>query len=836
MIRRILTALTAPITDRLDHVLEQLGDLDAAVADIDGDAWTELVAVQVALGRHYTEGRLLPQSVAALVAKLAAERDTATEAAKAHRRELDILHPHIARLLKIDNSCDVGAAVDRAEQNRKTRFAHARELVDVRTALKPWTDGHQNHDNAGTVVSELVADWTGQEAMLESRLERNRELVADRDRLKAELDLLRDRVGAANGLSTMLERVNAQRDHLDAALTDARAALDATRANLDKIVAERTKLEMQLAAERDCGQEGVFCATAPGCARHWEIRNRQLVEERDALASAYSNVSRNLTAAMERVNSQRAEVLAEYLRTEDMDTKVAKLEADLSACAAECNRLSHRLQSERNCGQDDVCATAPGCARHWQERSRELAADRDRLAAKLAASDYTPEARALVRIMSAHGYRCEPGIGWGRLGKRAVPTQEAIEGIEAELRDASTEAERLAAQLEEREDDHLTLLAIREKLTDYVVEHRLGGQKLQVVVDHVLADARSVADSEYKGGLRSDEFNRMNAALFGAGIKGGPGGWRWHSDPAGTTFGTLAAFCRLMLERLDIGDAPEEERAPTLPLDREHLGRIVREVWIAWAKEQPNPKPSWLVPWEGLSEPDKEVDRRIGKRLAMEGVVVIEGQLERAETQIDILRRQRDAIGVGNEALHKLADCAKAQSARLDPDGTAKPLTRIVSHTESVEYVGPGTPLANPEHVAADGTRTPLAAIATPKSAEDVVREAVADVNKSAELRAAGWRYKPHHGWAFGSYAVGYVANTDDAHAMMLTDRAKATAPTTPRDTLADPQPGDLYIDGDGDAWLYTRTPILCARMVLPSGLRPATPEEAAKIRKDNGL
>lgn len=50
--------------------------------------------------------------------------------------------------------------------------------------------------------------------------------------------------------------------------------------------------------------------------------------------------------------------------------------------------------------------------------------------------------------------------------------------------------------------------------------------------------------------------------------------------------------------------------------DRETLGRIVREVWIEWANEQPNPKASWLVPWDGLSEPDKEVDRRIGERLA----------------------------------------------------------------------------------------------------------------------------------------------------------------------------------------------------------------------------
>lgn len=53
---------------------------------------------------------------------------------------------------------------------------------------------------------------------------------------------------------------------------------------------------------------------------------------------------------------------------------------------------------------------------------------------------------------------------------------------------------------------------------------------------------------------------------------------------------------------------------------REDLGKMVRDEWVAWAKEQPNPKPSWLVPWDGLSEPDKEVDRRIGERLYRAGM------------------------------------------------------------------------------------------------------------------------------------------------------------------------------------------------------------------------
>lgn len=44
----------------------------------------------------------------------------------------------------------------------------------------------------------------------------------------------------------------------------------------------------------------------------------------------------------------------------------------------------------------------------------------------------------------------------------------------------------------------------------------------------------------------------------------------------------------------------------------EKLGRRVREVWVKWAKEQENPKKSWLVEYDDLDEKDKEVDRRIG--------------------------------------------------------------------------------------------------------------------------------------------------------------------------------------------------------------------------------
>lgn len=53
-----------------------------------------------------------------------------------------------------------------------------------------------------------------------------------------------------------------------------------------------------------------------------------------------------------------------------------------------------------------------------------------------------------------------------------------------------------------------------------------------------------------------------------------------------------------------------------LPFNREDYGRFVREEWVRWAQEQPEPKPSWLVPYDELSEADKEADRRIGECIA----------------------------------------------------------------------------------------------------------------------------------------------------------------------------------------------------------------------------
>ena len=53
----------------------------------------------------------------------------------------------------------------------------------------------------------------------------------------------------------------------------------------------------------------------------------------------------------------------------------------------------------------------------------------------------------------------------------------------------------------------------------------------------------------------------------------------------------------------------------------EELGRMVRNVWLAWAWGQPDPKPSWLVPWEDLDEGQRAVDIAIGRALFDHGAI-----------------------------------------------------------------------------------------------------------------------------------------------------------------------------------------------------------------------
>jgi len=53
----------------------------------------------------------------------------------------------------------------------------------------------------------------------------------------------------------------------------------------------------------------------------------------------------------------------------------------MSATCAWCQDLAAKQHAD--CGQDGVCALAPGCDRHWGERCRELMAERDEARAEV---------------------------------------------------------------------------------------------------------------------------------------------------------------------------------------------------------------------------------------------------------------------------------------------------------------------------------------------------------------------------------------------------------------------------------------------------------------------
>lgn len=65
---------------------------------------------------------------------------------------------------------------------------------------------------------------------------------------------------------------------------------------------------------RDCGQRGV-CRTPPGCARHWEERNRELLRENEVLRSNSDHLSSENASLARQVESMamRIESLAEEL-------------------------------------------------------------------------------------------------------------------------------------------------------------------------------------------------------------------------------------------------------------------------------------------------------------------------------------------------------------------------------------------------------------------------------------------------------------------------------------------------------------------------------------------
>jgi hypothetical protein len=78
--------------------------------------------------------------------------------------------------------------------------------------------------------------------------------------------------------------------------------------------------------------------------------------------------------------------------------------------------------------------------------------------------------------------------------------------------------------------------------------------------------------------------------------------------------------------------------------ERDRLGRIVRDLWISWAESQPNPKPSWLVPYDQLSDTYKEADIVIGVGLMHEFYAETTGERMRFERLMQLAVVLRDEL------------------------------------------------------------------------------------------------------------------------------------------------------------------------------------------------
>jgi hypothetical protein len=110
----------------------------------------------------------------------------------------------------------------------------------------------------------------------------------------------------------------------------------------------------------------------------------------------------------------------------------------------------------------------------------------------------------------------------------------------------------------------------------------------------------------------------------------------------------------------DIGEAAETaaEALSIRPVgprpSREELGHRIREVWVRWAREQADPKSSWLLPWEDLDDGQREVDMRMGEALFGLGMVwsPVPSPLPDSETEWGCRDRHGrvHSVGVENEA------------------------------------------------------------------------------------------------------------------------------------------------------------------------------------------
>lgn len=130
------------------------------------------------------------------------------------------------------------------------------------------------HDSAGR---DVVAVQRANAILIAAMRNALPELLAaarERDALRQRVSDLRFALGDNAGWFDRARKAEAERD-------DWRRAAKYQNRQWSQKCTEATELRASLEKARDCGQDTV-CVLSPGCQRHWEERNRELVAERDA--------------------------------------------------------------------------------------------------------------------------------------------------------------------------------------------------------------------------------------------------------------------------------------------------------------------------------------------------------------------------------------------------------------------------------------------------------------------------------------------------------------------------------------------------------------------------
>jgi hypothetical protein len=127
-------------------------------------------------------------------------------------------------------------------------------------------------------------------------------------------------------------------------------------------------------------------------------------------------------------------------------------------------------------------------------------------------------------------------------------------------------------------------------------------------------------------------------------------GERWAKAPACCKH--CGAPCRCLCHGGPATDVPDRSRP---------LGKLVRDVWVRWAKEQPDAKPSWLVPWNDLpaGDPQREAARLIEHAVSVHAAYT---ERERCARLITGAAEKR-ALALGPDNSH--ADAVRQDAAML---------------------------------------------------------------------------------------------------------------------------------------------------------------------------